>query len=37
MPRKTELFDLLPQDFKKIDVLVNNAGLVYGRDQVGEV
>ncbi|KAG7527338.1 hypothetical protein FFLO_07039 [Filobasidium floriforme] len=32
-----KLFDLLPQDFKKIDVLVNNAGLVYGRDQVGEV
>ena len=32
-----ELFDILPQEFKKIDVLVNNAGLVYGREQVGEV
>ncbi|OAV95513.1 hypothetical protein PTTG_09038 [Puccinia triticina 1-1 BBBD Race 1] len=29
--------DRVPPELKKIDVLVNNAGLVYGRDQVGDL
>lgn len=31
------LFEVLPAEFKKIDVLVNNAGLVFGRETVGDV
>jgi hypothetical protein len=36
-PPPTELFETLPEEFRKIDVLVNNAGLVYGREPVGQV
>ncbi|KAI9615511.1 hypothetical protein H4Q26_011452 [Puccinia striiformis f. sp. tritici PST-130] len=37
-PKAIESFlDRVPSELQKIDVLVNNAGLVYGRDQVGEL
>ncbi|GAA5946363.1 hypothetical protein JCM3775_004769 [Rhodotorula graminis] len=31
------LLDRIPDDLKKVDVLVNNAGLVYGKEVVGEI
>ncbi|KAA1117430.1 hypothetical protein PGT21_007143 [Puccinia graminis f. sp. tritici] len=37
-PKAIDSFlDRVPSELKKIDVLVNNAGLVYGRDPVGEL
>ncbi|POY74530.1 hypothetical protein BMF94_2290 [Rhodotorula taiwanensis] len=31
------LLDRIPDDLKNVDVLVNNAGLVYGKEHVGEI
>ncbi|KAM0753004.1 NAD(P)-binding protein [Meredithblackwellia eburnea MCA 4105] len=33
----SSIFDLIPDNLKKVDVLVNNAGMVLGREQVGDI